>query len=712
MSTLRDQALWYAELGYPVFPCVPGGKTPMTAHGFLDATTDIAQIEAYWTAHPTANIAMATAGLAVIDVDGAENPWPSDAMKARDLRLAPTSLTPSGGCHHVFRQPAGKAWGSTVGRLAARVDTRANGGYLVLPPSVVDGVPYRWVEGSELSVAPAAVPEPPEWLVVLLNGVNGNKTDPGGAGEAPPGADPECGGNTIPAGQRNDALARLAGVMRRVGMSRDEISAALARVNQDRCQPPLSGREVRKIATSICRYQPDQVAVAVVEDHWGQDAESEAPGEEVTSAPCDPGPMPEELFRVPGFVSEVMDHCLATAPYPNVVMAFAGALALQAVLAGRKVRDPGDNRTNLYLLGLAHSSAGKDHPRKLNTEILHAVGLSGHLGGRFASGEGVQDALFVEPCMLFQTDEIDGMLQSINKSRDARHENVMGTLLTMYSSATTVFPMRRKAGQEAAGAIDQPCLIVLGTAIPNHYYEALSERMLTNGFFARMIILECGKRSPGQEPRIEALPERVLETARWWAGFRPGAGNLESWHPVPRIIPQSAEARDILVDVRLEAETEYARAEAAGDAVGTTVWGRVSEHARKLALVFAVSEDHNQPVIGRSAAAWACRFAIHQARRMLLMAQAHVADNPFHAECLKVLQKLRTAPGGELPHSTLLRRMKIDAKTFLGIVTTLEQRGDIVARTESTRGARGRYYRVVGQMPVDGTTDGPGGETR
>lgn len=44
--------------------------------------------------------------------------------------------------------------------------------------------------------------------------------------------------------------------------------------------------------------------------------------------------------------------------------------------------------------------------------------------------------------MLFQTDEIDGMLQSINKAKDARHENVMGALLTMYSASNSVFPMR------------------------------------------------------------------------------------------------------------------------------------------------------------------------------------------------------------------------------------------------------------------------------
>ncbi len=392
-----------------------------------------------------------------------------------------------------------------------------------------------------------------------------------------------------------------------------------------------------------------------------------------------------------------MDYCLETAPYPNSAMAFAGAVALQATLAGRKVRDPGDNRTNVYiLLGLAHSSAGKDRPRKINAEILHTIGLSGQLGGRFASGEGLQDALFTEPTMLFQTDEIDGMLQSINKARDARYESIMETLLTMYSSANSIFPMRRKAGRDAPGAIDQPCLVVFGTAIPNHFYEALSERMLTNGFFARMIVLECGSRPTGREPRLLPLPGRVLDTARWWADFRVGTGNLENWHPVPQIVSHTDGAKRVLVETRLEAEAEYAKAEAADDSVGTTVWGRVSEHARKLALVYAVSENHQRPEIGQAAASWASRLVLYQAKRMLFMAQSHVADNPFHAECLKFLQKLRAAPDRELPHSVLLKRSKIDAKSFSGLVTTLEQRGDIVVQMQATSGRTGRLYRLAG----------------
>jgi len=430
---------------------------------------------------------------------------------------------------------------------------------------------------------------------------------------------------------------------------------------------------------------------------------------------ADPGPMPAEMLRVPGFVSEVMDHCLATAPYPNQMMAFAGALSLLAFLAGRKVRDNGDNRTNIYLLGLAHSASGKDWPRKINTRVLHQIGLADALGERFASGEGIQDALFQKPTMLFQTDEIDGMLQSINKAKDARHEAIMSTLLTMYSSSNSVYPMRRKAsttGKSPPGVIDQPCLVIFGTAIPNHYYEALSERMLTNGFFARMIILEAGPRSSGQEPSIRELPERVVETAAWWSQFHPGEhrDNLIEVHPVPAIVDHTDDARQLLIESREEAEAEYAKAESRSDSVGTTVWGRVSEQTRKLALLYAISENHQSPRINLAAVQWASRFVMHQTRRMLFMAASHVADNPFHAECLKLLEKLRDAPGTELPHSVLLKRMKMDAKTFSVLVETLIQQGDIEIVTGSTAGRPSRMYRMQGGVKHGGETT-PGGET-
>ena len=52
-----------------------------------------------------------------------------------------------------------------------------------------------------------------------------------------------------------------------------------------------------------------------------------------------------KILNPKAFIDEVIDYTLANAPYPEPVLAFCGAVALQAALAGRKVRDPQDNRT-------------------------------------------------------------------------------------------------------------------------------------------------------------------------------------------------------------------------------------------------------------------------------------------------------------------------------------------------------------------------------
>jgi hypothetical protein len=87
---------------------------------------------------------------------------------------------------------------------------------------------------------------------------------------------------------------------------------------------------------------------------------------------------------------------------------------------------------------------------------------------------------------------------------------------------------------------------------------------------------------------------------------------------------------------------------------------------------------------------------------MLFMAKAHVADNPFHADCLKLMQKLRDAPNQTLAHSVLLKRMKKDAKTFSALIETLAQQGDIEVAMASTHGRNMRAYRLTGGVKEGG----------
>ncbi len=367
--------------------------------------------------------------------------------------------------------------------------------------------------------------------------------------------------------------------------------------------------------------------------------------DDVTSTVPDPGPLPENLLYIPGFIGEVVDFCMANAPYPSLGMAFCGALAMQSYLCGRKVREAGDLRTNIYLLALGSSSAGKNYPRQINAHLAIAANMTDSLCRKFASGEGIEDQLATQPCTMYQTDEIDGILQSVNKSKDARNESIMTVLLELFSSASMMYSMRSKAGKpRIPGVIHQPHLTVFGTATPSHYYEAMSERMLTNGFFARMVIVDTGKRSPGQEPGlVDSMPDRLVETARWWGNYQPGEhrGNLIGFYPVPVIVPYSDEAKQHITDFRQHADDEYAQAEDRKDEVAMTVWGRANENARKLALLYACSENHTQPEISVDAVRWASAFVEHQVQRMLYMAYQYVSTNEFDAVCKKALRYLR-----------------------------------------------------------------------
>ena len=144
--TLR-QALSYARRGWQVFPCQPGQKIPATAHGFRDATTDPDQITGWFTRHPDYNLAIATGapGPDVLDVD-VHGPAGNGCLALTRIRRAGLLddayawvRTPSTGLHAYF---AGTAQ-HCAHLPACQLDFLSSGGYILAPPSQVDGHRYK-----------------------------------------------------------------------------------------------------------------------------------------------------------------------------------------------------------------------------------------------------------------------------------------------------------------------------------------------------------------------------------------------------------------------------------------------------------------------------------------------------------------------------------------------------------------------------------------
>lgn len=259
-------ALDYARRGKPVFPCRPD-KRPYTASGFLDATTEPEQVEAWWRQWPDALIGMPTgavSGVIVIDLDVREEYDGGEAwsrLEAENGQLPDTveSLTPSGGRHLWYSHP-GFPVKNSAGKLGRGVDVRGDGGYVIVPPSQAPGGKrYEW-EGSNPR-KPAALPA---WGLKLLDQ------------DIPPPRGVSYETNTAESGQRNVYLASVAGKLAHAGLGREQIRSMVLAENARACSPPLSEAEIdRTVMKSATKWVHN--AGGAVEDAEGPAASMPMP---------------------------------------------------------------------------------------------------------------------------------------------------------------------------------------------------------------------------------------------------------------------------------------------------------------------------------------------------------------------------------------------------------------------------------------------------
>ena len=237
MSAKLDAALDLAELGYYVFQCAERGKSPLTRHGFYDATRDERTLLHAYERRPYASVAIAceASQISVLDVDPKYGADPAEAfaeldLDAHELVVAwtgeapeptaryPRSLSGVRGAHAYFRGLA------PTGELALRgCELRSRRAYVIAPPSGhASGVQYEWHRRTP--------PPPPHELPPL----------PAALVPAPASTAPPRAGDTFERGRRHNALKALAvDLVRRGVVELDVVRGALLEVNRVRCRPPI-----------------------------------------------------------------------------------------------------------------------------------------------------------------------------------------------------------------------------------------------------------------------------------------------------------------------------------------------------------------------------------------------------------------------------------------------------------------------------------------
>lgn len=282
---MLDTALDYVHRGWSVFPLKPRDKTPLTAHGFLDASKDETQVKSWWTKHPEANIGIATGdvsgGLVVIDVDIDEEDGKHGDETFADWQNnngcfidSLTAITGGGGKHYYFQ--SSEAFPSAAGYMPD-IDIRANGGYVVAPGSIhPNGRPY-YFDDEDQQIICVQDDSDVEFFLHEYFRLGGKSKD----GEKKKKFE-------VPdkvTKDRNTFLTSLQGKLASEGIyTIDEIKAQIRTINQTRCEPPLSDEELER---TIFKSTEKWIEKAKIENDKPKTTQKKQKEEEVTEEDLD-----------------------------------------------------------------------------------------------------------------------------------------------------------------------------------------------------------------------------------------------------------------------------------------------------------------------------------------------------------------------------------------------------------------------------------------
>ena len=665
MNEFLQAALRYAELGWRVFPLAPGQKTPITSHGVKDATTDRKQIEEWWTKWPRANIAFAcgtSSKLYVIDVDVSTSGDIDGREVLNEFPELPASIlqnTPRGGFHVFFKTdnpPANR------NSFRPGIDIRGDGYYVVIAPSIhPNGGRYEWVKGcSPWDILPAEYPDfmrpatkAPLTPVALVNAVvsrevSGTNDVMRRAGAYLAQCEPAIQGQA-----GHDKLLYAASRMVH-GFLLTDVQAydILAREYNPRCVPPwdLSSQKDEKDfrrKVSEARRLPSQNpegwllneydttdncgVIVDLESLLRKKAYEESRGFARGDSEDSQGNARKRIKKTDGLSNAELDFlCKPTGllgelcSWMNLTslreqpfLSLAASLTFLGALFGRKVRDHLGSRSNLYCMGVAPSSAGKQHALNQIRNLCSTTGCVDLLGGDYiASDSAIEERISRTPATLFLWDEIGHLLAHIRSGTSRNHAQVVSLLMKLYSAAGSMYLGREYAEKERQRSIIQPCCCIYGTSTPDRFTSGITPDELQDGWLSRCLVFYSSSmpRKNRNRERYREIPDRIIQQVRAWYELkvvretgselsRLVTENYDEQQPEQITIPAERSAEQIFITFDDET-TNYGKSHPQL----ARLWGKGEENARRIALVVAAGESFESPVITPQIADYACRL--------------------------------------------------------------------------------------------------------
>jgi Bifunctional DNA primase/polymerase, N-terminal/Primase C terminal 2 (PriCT-2)/Protein of unknown function (DUF3987) len=547
-------ALALARQGFNVFPCHSGGpdvKKPKPGIFWRSVSTSNERtINSWWQKWPDAvpGLALEKSGLIAIDADAHDGKANgveafSALMDANGYHpdTAPLVLTPNQGNHHFFKQPS-KALGNGRGLLPAGIDVRGQGGYVIAPGATLDdGRSY------ELFGDLGQCPPLPDWLYVILTASketpklplqitqNYENAETDEISEMLSFIHPDCA--------YDDWVSALMAVHSATGGAGFAIANAWsARGTKYKGVKEIeakwrsfkgSGVTLGTLATLARQSGADLSAIAIKYrgQNFDYDAVEAAEAAQLLIQNTDgtlhdaqtgeivemQAPKAVALTFPAGLVGEIAQWIVDTARLPQPDLALGAAMAIVGTAAGRQFAGPTMAGTALYILGLAETGSGKDHPLKCITRIFNAAGLSHHIGPpEFISMTAMVKVITRKALTICPMDEFGDFMRRVYAKRGSPHERAVPKVLrTLWSANFGPVSTPEWANVESV-TTNAPHMSIFGVSTEDQFYSSLEGGAASDGTLNRFLIIGSKGDPSDQEPIRDphAVPKEIIDRLR------------------------------------------------------------------------------------------------------------------------------------------------------------------------------------------------------
>ena len=692
MSHNGASALHLAIAGMTVFPC-DENKRPLCAWARA-STNDPHTVASEWIRRPDALIGLdcGKSDLVVIDADRHGGP---DGVAAFEELCAANgglpdgvvvSVTRGGGLHFIFRQHPSRRVGNREGALPPGINVRGAGGYIIAPGTTSDSGDWTIHEGVGAlfdAYEDGTLPVIPDWILALIERdrerhdailppccpstrIHG-PSDAGKRAYGQAALDAEipdlagCGkggrnnllnrvafrlAQLIPTGclDRSEVEAACRGACGANGLIKDDgiksFQATLRSAIEKGMRAPRGPEEA--ISGLLLLPKPRRL---IIDGSVAADAET---GEIAEPNPHSPPWRREiDLTQCPGLVGRIADWIVSSANFQQPLLAMGAALCIVGTVAGRHLAGPTKSGTHLYVIGVAPTGAGKDHPAKSVARALMASKLTNLIGpGNLKSDSAIVNAVIRSPACVCAIDEFGAFLaRGKNRGASTHEQGISAILRQLWGSSLDAVATAEKASEQFK-ILHSPALSIYGTSTADELYDALSDADTRNGLLNRFLVLESLKRPARIAPEIDrsAVPDEITDglNAIYWRH-----GHLESspYHGAGDVAitadPATVPWRDDEAEGEFDALQRHITAWMDDEPDNERFLVRTAEMALRIATIRAIGVDARAPSISIDDMQWGAAMAMQSAHAMIEGARDRIAENDRQKWSLRVIRVIK-----------------------------------------------------------------------